>query len=168
MYHRLRIYVVILAVLGLSACAAQKVEPPTSGPTAQLTVTVSNFVELSLIEAENGWVSLYNQDKSWGAEPLLKYSHPSEQYIIPANQPLNFSLFLQKAGPGFDGGCRVNVDLNATENSKLALDFTIQRVSDEDDAMTGCSVALSEDGKLIREYQGEGKITVYKVKVVAE
>lgn len=155
-------------ILGLAACSARNDLLPKGAPTAQLKVSVANFVKLSWYEAENGWIKIYNQDRSWMIESIVKEDNPSKEFIIPADQDVKFTLYLQKAGAGYDGGCGAEADINAAPNSKLAVDFTIKRVPGEKDAMSGCKMALLKNGKVIGEYEGKGKIEVYNVKVKVE
>lgn len=164
MKHYMKVLTPALASIVLAACAPQKIIPPESGPVARMSVNVTNFAERGVFKAENVWVSLYNQDESWGAQPVLVEDHPTDHYIIPANERLKFSLWLQVGGPGYDGGCYVGLDLTAEEASNLNADFSIKRVPGTD-TMAGCKMTLSNNGKVIGEYEGKSELTYYKVKV---
>ena len=91
----LKLLIFTFACISFAACAPQKIKSPETGPTAQLNVSVANFAKRGVFKAENVWVSLYNQDQSWGAQPVLVEDHPADNYIIPARENLKFSLWLQ-------------------------------------------------------------------------
>ena len=164
MKQKLPLLIALLIFLSLTACSAQKIIPPQSGPTAQLTVKVSNFAKRGMFKAENVWIKLYNQDESWGAEPVLVEDHASDHYIIPAQEDLKFSMWLQQGGPGYEGGCSIGLNLNVEKNSNLLAEFTIKRVPGEE-FIAGCKMTLSNNGKLVGEYEGKPDLTFYKVKV---
>ncbi|WP_029914749.1 hypothetical protein [Pelobacter seleniigenes] len=162
----LTIAIFILICFSLAACAPQKIVPPKSGPTAQLHVNAINLAKRGIFKAEAVWVSLYNQDESWGAQPILVDDHPADSYIIPAGEKLKFSLRLQQGGPGYDGGCFVGLELTAEENSNLSAEFSINRIPGAE-AASGCKLKLSNNGKLVGEYDGKPQLTFYKVKVIS-
>jgi len=155
--------VIISLAFSLMACAS-KIVIPTSGATANLTVKVANFAEKqSILNNESVWFNITKKDESWGGQQVIKPKEPVQEFTVPANETLGYSLKLLQGGGGFDSTCALHLDMLPPENSDLKLDFFLERMN-SDEKITGCVAKLYSNGKLIGDYKGGATITHYTVK----
>ncbi|WP_221274511.1 hypothetical protein [Thaumasiovibrio subtropicus] len=158
----MKVLFTLLFSLALTACA-QKITAPTSGPVANLSVSVVNFNEKqSILNNEYVVFKINKKDESWGGDHAIKAEEPNQAFVIPANTELDYVIGVHQGGAGFTSNCGLLLDMVAPENKNLHLKFSLQRPVD-DKKISGCIAELYADGELIGQYSGGANITIYTV-----
>ncbi len=150
----------------LTTGCATSIRTPISGPTADLSVKVTNFdPKGSITNVENVYLYLNDADKSWGGEQLIKKKQPEQTFTIPANEEITFTLKLMQGGGGFSSACGVSFEVIPTENSDLHADFEFIRAK-ESKGIIGCTANLFSGSQKLGSYTGSSNITVYKLEIL--
>jgi hypothetical protein len=159
-----RLFLICLLAALPCGCVG-KITAPTSGPTAKVTVEVTNFApNRSLTNVENGYFTISNADESWGGQQILQNDSPTFSQLVPAGEELTYIVHLMQGGGGFSSTCGVKFQMTLPENADLHIKFELFRA--EGPEVIGCVATLYSGDKLIGTYKGSSSITLYKVKWV--